>query len=395
MKAEMDKAKAVDWVVLEQRWRAVLQVEEVPEARYNLGVTLEQQGRLLEARGEYQRALAAKPLRQASANLGVLAEKLGDPRGAVALYDTTAREFPDDAVARERLAAIYRGTGQLEESWHYAREALLRDPGSISACKTMIRVALARGDLDLAKLVALRAQKLAPDDAEVAFLSGQLVWKQGDDAGAAVQWKKALALRPGLRPARTGLLELAVKQERWSEVQELSAGLLADDPSSAPLELLLGISRRHGGKPDEALAAYQNAEQLSQGKLPEVYLARGILQMRDKNDCEAALRSFEQYERAAGPVLPQGSPAPRLMRECREAQEQARAAAEAVRQMQAEAEKKAAEEAARKAAEEARKAAEEAAKAPPAAAPVKPAPAPVPPSPTPAPPPPAAPSKKK
>jgi hypothetical protein len=59
-----------------------------------------------------------------------------------------------------------------------------------------------------------------------------------------------------------------------------------------------------------------------------------------------ALRALDQYERAAGPVLPQGSPAPKLIRECGEQVEQARGAAAAARQMQAEAQKKAAEAAA-------------------------------------------------
>jgi len=344
----MEKARAVDWAILERRWRAVLDVVDLPEGHFNLGVTLERQGRDAEARAEYQRALAGKPIKQAAVNLGVLLEKAGDRRGAQAAYDAAARDFPDDAISRARLAALYWQSGQLDEAWHQAREALLRDPGSTGARKTMIRVALARRDLDLAKLVALRLQKSAPDDAEVAWLSGLLLSRQGDDAGAALQWRKALALQPSLLAARVGLLGAAAKQERWGEVQELAARVLADDPSNAPVQLLLGIAERHGGKPDEALLAYAAAERLGAGKLPEVYLARGVLLMRDKGDCAAALRSLDQYQRAAGPVLPQGSPAPRLMRECQEQVAQAQAAAEAARQMQLEAERKAAEAAAKK-----------------------------------------------
>ncbi len=337
IREEMEKARAVDWAILERRWRAVVEATGAPEAHFNLGVTLERQGRDAEARAEYQEALAGKPLKQAAANLGVLLEKAGDPRGAQAAYDAASREFPDDAVSRERLAALYLQAGQLDEAWHQAREALLRDPTSVGARKTMVRVALARGDLDLAKLVALRLQKSAPDDAEVAYLAGLLLAKQGDDVGAAAQWTKALALQPGLAAARAGLLGVAMRDERWGEVRSLAAPMLADDPSSAPLQLVLGIALRHGGKPDEALAAYAAAERLGAGKLPEVYLARGVLLMRDRGDCEGALRAFDQYERAAGPVLPQGSPVPKLIRECQEQVEQGRAAAEAARQMKAEA----------------------------------------------------------
>ncbi|HET9554140.1 MAG TPA: adventurous gliding motility TPR repeat lipoprotein GltE [Anaeromyxobacteraceae bacterium] len=348
---EQAKAKAVDWAILERRWRGVLEDADLAEAHYNLGVTLERQGRLDEARAEYQRALQQKPLRQAAVNLGVLLEREGDARGAAAAYADAARDFPEDAASRARLGALYRQSGQLDEAWRLSREALLRDPANATAYKTMIRVALARNDADLGKLVALRAQKVAPDDAEVAFLSGQLVARQGDEAGAAAQWRRALQLRPGFLPARTGLLEGAVKHERWAEAAEQAGGILADDASNAPVQLVRGVALRHLGKADEALAAYGAAEQLGAGKLPEVHLARGILLMREKSDCAGALVAFDQYEKAVGPVLPQGSPAPRLMRECQEQVEQGRQAAEAARQMQLEAEKKAAQEAAKKAAD--------------------------------------------
>jgi tetratricopeptide (TPR) repeat protein len=340
---EMEKTKVVDWPALERRWRAVTEVADLPEAHFNLGVTLEHLGRDAEARAAYQQALAGRPLRQAAVNLGVLLEKAGDLRGAQAAYDAVAREHPDDAVSRERLAALYRQSGQLDEAWRQAREALLRDPASVSARKTMIRVALARGDLDLARLVSLRLQKSAPDDPEVAWLSGLLRSRLGDGGGAAAQWKRALALQPGMAPARAGLLEAAVREERWGEVQALAAQVLADDPGNAPVQLLLGISLRHGGKPAEALAAYAAAERLAAGRLPEVHLARAVLLARDQGDCQGALRSLDQYQVAVGPVLPQGSPAPRLARECQEQAEQARAAAEAARQMGVEGARKGAE----------------------------------------------------
>lgn len=348
---EQRKARAPDWRMLEARWRLVVEAAEIPEARYNLGVTLERQGRLAEARAEYQRALEGRPLRQAAVNLGVLLEREGDARGAAAAYAQAIRDFPEDGLARARLAALYQASGQLDEAWRLAREALLRDPTSAVAYRTMMRVALARNDLDLAKLVALRAQKVAPDDAELAVLAGQVASRQGDAAGAAAQWKRALELRPGLLAARIGLLDAAVRQSRWPEVAEQAAGVLQEDPANGPVQLVLGVALRHQGKGDEALRAYDAAERLAPGKLPEVHLARAILLMRDRSDCAGALRAFEAYERAVGPVLPQGSPVPKLMRECQEQVEQARAASEAARAMQLEAERKAAEAAARKAAE--------------------------------------------
>jgi len=339
---DLEKQKVpMDWALLERRWRAVLDEAEVPEARYNLGVALEQQGRLNEARVEYQRARAEKPsLRQAAVNLGVLLERAGDLAGAQAAYAAVVRDFPEDARARERLAALYLGAGQLDEAWRLAREALLRDPRSVPANKVMIRVAEERKQLDLAKLIALRTAKLDPADPEIPFLTGELLKDQGDGAAAEVQLKKALALDPHFLPARSALLRAAVRSGRWSAVLENAQALLQDQPGDAAVQMALGVALRHTDKPDEALAAYARAEELSGGKLAAVYLARGVLLMQVKNACEPALEEFRKYAQAAGPVATTESPVLKLQRECEAILDENRKAVEAAREMQKAAEKK-------------------------------------------------------
>ncbi|WP_242395886.1 adventurous gliding motility TPR repeat lipoprotein GltE [Anaeromyxobacter oryzisoli] len=353
LRAQEDQKKLhvpTDWAVLERRWRAVVDDAEVAEARFNLGVALEQQGRLDEARAEYERALADKPsLRQAAVNLGVLLEKRGDVQGARAAYAAVVRDFPEDARARERLAALYLQAGQPDEAWRLAREALLRDPRSPGAYKVLVRVAVQRSSLDLAKLIALRAQKLDADDPELPYLVGDVLARQGDDVGAAAQLKKALVLDPRFLPARYALLQAAVKKESWTQVLEQTKGILAQEPGNAAVQLAQGIALRHLDKPDEALAAYDRAQQSSADRLSEVHLARGVLLMRVKSECEPALKEFRAYADAAGPVATTDSPVLKLQRECEQIVEENRRVAEAARELQRKAAQKAAEEAARKA----------------------------------------------
>ena len=352
LQAQEDQKKLnvpTDWSYLERKWHAVLEAGELAEARFNLGVSLENEGDLAGARAEYERALLAKPtLRQAAVNLAVLLEKQGDARGAAAAYGRIVREFPEDAVARERLAALYLASGQHDDAWRLAREALLRDSASIAAYKVLARVAQARGELDLAKLVVLRARKLDPNDPELAFLDGQVLARQGDEAGATAQYRRAIASGEYL-PARYALLESSAKKQAWGAVAEHAQAILRVEPGNAAVHLLLGLAQRHTGKPDEALASYAQAEKLAGGTLPEVHLARGVLYMRVKNECEPAIQSFRAYAQAAGPVASADSPAPRLERECTQVLEENRRAAEAAKQMQVDAERKAAEAAAKKA----------------------------------------------
>jgi tetratricopeptide (TPR) repeat protein len=215
-----------------------------------------------------------------------------------------------------------------------------------------VRVALARKDLDLAKLVALRGQKLDPKNAEIVYLEGAVLARQDEPAAATDRFRRALALDPSFRPARAALFEGAVRQEAWAAVVEHGQALLRTEPNDARLHLAVGIAQRHLGRPDEALASYARAEKLSNGALAEVFLARGVLQMRVKNECEPALASLQAYARAAGPILPAGAQVTKLQRECEQILAQNRQAAEAAKQMQADAARKAAAEAAKKAAGE-------------------------------------------
>jgi tetratricopeptide (TPR) repeat protein len=342
---EQNKLKVpLDWALLERKWRNVLDEVDLAEARYNLGVALERQGRLGEAADAYRRAVALKPgFRQAAVNLAVLLERTSGGRSAADAYARIARDFPEDAVSRERLAALYLGAGQPDEAWKLAREALLREPTTVGAQKVMARVALQRNDLDLARLLVLRAQKLDERDPELPFLAGQIAAREGDDKGAVARWRRSVELDEGYAPARAALLDAALRAESWVNVTAEAREVLRLDPRNASAELALGIAQRHLGKPDEALASYEKADRLSGGSLPEVHYARGILFMKVKGECETAIEEFKAYARAVGPVLRGDAPVFKLQRECEQTLDENKRAAEAARQIQEEAARKAAE----------------------------------------------------
>jgi tetratricopeptide (TPR) repeat protein len=343
---EHKKSANPDWGYLERKWRSVADAADVAEAHHNLGVLLERQGKLGDARAQYERALELKPgLRQSAVNLGVLLEKQGDTRGAAAVYARCVQDFPEDGVSRARLAALYQGTGQIDEAWRLAREALAREPQLLTAYKVLARVSLQRNDLDLAKLVAMRAQKLDARDPELPYIVGQVLARQGDDAGAEAQFRSVLALAEGFLPARHALLEVALRKKAWGPVSEHAQAILKIEPGNAPVHLALGLALRYTGKADEALAAYDRAEKASGDRLAEVHLARGVLLARLKAECGPALAELRVYQDRA-PVTPEGAQVAKLQQECEAQLEESRKAAEAAKQMQEEAARQAAAKAA-------------------------------------------------
>ena len=164
----------IDWALMERKWRAVLGGADVAEAHFNLGVALETRGRRRGAKAEYERAFALKPsLRQAKVNLAVLRGARGDARGAASRVRRGAPRLPRGLEGARAARRSLPPSGQVDEAWRLAREALLSDPRSTGAYKTMIRIAIQRKDLDVAKLIAIRAQKLDERDADIAFLLGE------------------------------------------------------------------------------------------------------------------------------------------------------------------------------------------------------------------------------
>jgi tetratricopeptide (TPR) repeat protein len=326
-----------DWETLEHRWRAVIEAEAVPEAYFNLGVVLEHRRQREEARAAYKRALELNPAFGAAAvNLAVMDEG-ADPHQAAETYADLVRRFPDDPVPHERLAAIYEASGEHEEARRLGREALVRDPRSIGAYKVLMRVALDSGQTDLALLLAVKARKLDESDPEIVAFVGEVLLRRKDEAGAVVQWKKAIVLRDDYLPAHYGLLSDALGKQQWEGVAEQARAILRTRPDDARAELALGIAYRHLGQVDQALAAYDDAERLSGGKLAEVHLARGVALMKGKEQCDPALNELKAYIVAAGPMAAAEGPASRLIQECTQILVAGKAAEEASREMKAEA----------------------------------------------------------
>ncbi len=334
-----------DWELLERRWRKVTEAEPVPEAWFNLGVALEKRRQLDEARAAYRRALELEPgLSVAAVNLALL-EEPKDPRQSAQVWTDLSRRFPDDPVPRQRLSALYLAAGQRDEAWKLAREALVRDPRSVGAYKVMMRVALERGNADLAQLLAVKARKIDDADPEIVAFVGDVLLHRKDEPGAVVQWKKAIALKDDFLPARYALLENALGKRHWEGVAEQARAILRTDPEESRVQLALGIANRYLGQPDKALIAYDQAERAGSGKLPEVHLARAVALIKSKEQCEPALAELKRYQAAVGPAAASEGPALRLQRECEQMLIASKQAEDAAREMKAEAERQAAKKA--------------------------------------------------
>jgi tetratricopeptide (TPR) repeat protein len=309
--------KVVDYDALGKKFQAAADADpNLAEAWFNLGVVAERQGKPDVAAGHYRRAIQAKPsLKAAYENLAVLMENAGDRGGAEEQYKNVLRAYPADAGARARLAELYRAGGDNERALELAREALLREPKNITAHKVVARVHLQRGELALARLVALRGIGHDATDAELVYLLGEIREKEGDVPAALAQYRRAVELRDDHLPARARLGADALSHRDFDEAALQYEAILRQEPKNAAARLDLAIALRGLGRMDEALAAYQQVRQELPGD-PRPDYGIAVILHRHKDQPEEALAHYREYISGNATNLPAEHPVFADLREC-------------------------------------------------------------------------------
>ncbi len=295
------RANAWDYPVLEKKFAAALAEDGyLAEAEYNLGVLAERQGKKEAAIKHYEGALRRKPtLKQAAENLAVMMQNDGNVRGSVEIYQQILTYYPDDASARARLAEIYRRNNDHDRAMQFAREALIREPGTLTAYKVMMRSYLDREQLSMSRLVALRALKLDENDPELHHTVGLILLKEDEREKALLQFKKAVEVRPDYVPSHVELARLSMELEDYPGAEEHLRKVLQADGKNAKAVVNLGVAYKGMGEFDKALAAYDDAEKLDPN-LPALYLNRAIILHQHKDAPERAVELYKKYMQLAG-----------------------------------------------------------------------------------------------
>ncbi len=289
------KANAWDYPSLEKKFQAAVDADpNLAEATYNLGVLAERQGKTQEATDLYKAALARKPsLRQAAENLGVIAQNSGDTATAAKVYTDILSQYPDDASSRARLADLARRQGDHTKAIELSREALFREPQTLQAYKTMMLVYYEQKQFSLARLIALRASKVAEGDPEIPYTLGLMSLAEKDELSARASFKKAVSVRPDFLPAHYQLCRMAFAQEDYQGAEEHLRRILQSDGKNPEALLNLGVAYKGMGQFDKAMQTYDEAAKVNPD-MPELLLNRGVI-IAMKGDPEKAITLFKQY----------------------------------------------------------------------------------------------------
>jgi len=189
---------------------------------YNLGVSLQAQGKLDAAISSYRQALALKPDdAKALSNLGAALQIQGQLDAAAESFRRALAIRPNDAGAHNNLGVVLQGQGNFDAAIKSYRNAISLNPDDAEAHNNLGNALRDQEELDAAVACIRQAIALKPDYAEAHNNLGNALQDQGQLDAAIASFHTALALKPDYVEAHwnesLALLMQGQLQEGWAK----------------------------------------------------------------------------------------------------------------------------------------------------------------------------------
>jgi tetratricopeptide (TPR) repeat protein len=257
------------------------------------GLAHHQAGRLQEAEAAYRAVLGGDKLLQAKALylLGVLCTGSGRLDEAIGLLQRAVAADPEDTDARFNFGnALYR-KGDLQAALAQYRIVVEQRPGYGDVYANMGRVYLDCGDIEAALIACRTAVARKPALAEGHTNLGLALLGAGRIPEAIEAFQAALARQPQSAAAHANLANALTRAHRFGEAVDEARAALARDPDLADAYVTSGSALRELGRNEEAIAALRRAIELTPDSAPaHANLGNALLEQDDTAAAEAQFR---------------------------------------------------------------------------------------------------------
>lgn len=229
------------------------------------------------ARVEFQNALQIAPKdAEARFEMGVVDEKLGNPREAAQFYQGTIDVSPEHLGARTNLARLFLFSGAPDRAIEFIRPALEKHPNDSELLALRAAVRLQQKDVSGAQADAERAVELAPGSEDAVGVLAGIYSSNGAKERAQALLERSIQRIPGTVDLRLVLAQIYAEENRAADVE----GLLIKVVELKPKE------RAH------RLRLAQYYARLNQIDAAEHVLRTGVKELPTERDLKLALVDF-------------------------------------------------------------------------------------------------------
>lgn len=230
------------------------------EARYKLGMVLEQQGDRAEAVVNYEQAVAIKPeYVAAQRRLGLALQLLGRPDEATAALRRAIELDARDLEARFVLAGILQAQRRFQEAEAEYRAALAVDPHFAEAHNGLGVVAQTQYQPQQAIAHYVEALRIRPNYFEAHYNWGTALAAQGMQAEAVARYRDAIACRPDSADVHCRLGTALQRLGRLDEAAAAYGQAIRLRPDYVAALCNLGTVLHEQGRSDEAIELFERA----------------------------------------------------------------------------------------------------------------------------------------
>ena len=199
---------------------------------------------------------------RAHVNIGVLLEQKGRVEEAIEEYRVALAMEPDYADAHFNLGVALVRLARIDEAEQAFRDAIRLSPGDAPAHVNLANILYRRGDWDTAAAAYAEAVRIAPRDQDARLgLARSLVKKTRFDE-AIVEYRRLLQIAPNNAVAHLDLANAYIRKGDFPTAIEEFREAARLDPTDVISRINLGTALNLEGKTDEAIAMFHDALRL-------------------------------------------------------------------------------------------------------------------------------------
>ena len=268
------------------------------EYYYRKGVLYTKLNLLQKAKDEYSKAINAGQHLKAYLNLAEIYIVEKNYEESIKLLNTVLTQYGDVIVAEERLAAIYKETGDIDKALETFNSIVEKLEGKTKALilKQIGLLYVDKKDFKNARDAFLKAIEINPDDYQALYFIGFSNEILRDYKNAEVYYKKVLAIRDDFSFAKKRLAITYINLDQFDKSSEILDNFTKDD-IDVEYYLIKSLLYKEQNEMDKALTILNEAKMYYPDSLELLFeLASLYEEMKEYDKCEVIINKALSLE---------------------------------------------------------------------------------------------------